>query len=94
MPSRGPIACYNELMPLMITDEQLRIMQMSERDAQAEIACRLFDARKLSFHAAMRVPNLDSPSFENELARRQIPIYRPTVKDLHEDLTTLNKYGL
>jgi len=81
-------------MPLVFTDDQLRIMQMSERDAQLEIACRLFDAGKLSFHAAMRITNLDRPSFENELARRQIPIYRPTVKDLHEDLATLDKLGL
>ena len=81
-------------MPLVITDEQLRIMQMSERDAQVEIACRLFDAGRLSFHAAMRMANLDRTGFENELVRRQIAIYRPTFKDLHEDLATLDKLGL
>ena len=81
-------------MPLVITDEQLRTMQMSERDAQVEIACRLFDAGRLSFHAAMRMTNLDRTSFENELVRRRIPIHRPTVKDLHDDLATLDKLGL
>ena len=81
-------------MPLVITDEQLRVMQMSERDAQVEIACRLFDAERLSFHAAMRMADMDRTSFENELVRRKIPIYRPTVKDLREDLATLDKLGL
>ena len=81
-------------MPLVISDEQLRSMQMSERDALVEIACRLFDAGRLGFHAAMRLTNLDRTSFENELIQRQIPIYRPTVEDLREDLETLDKLGL
>jgi predicted HTH domain antitoxin len=80
-------------MPLVITDEQLRTMQMSERDALVEIACRLFDAGRLGFHAAMRMTNLDRTSFENELIRRKIAIYRPTVEDLREELENLERSG-
>jgi predicted HTH domain antitoxin len=80
-------------MPLLITDEQLRVMQMDEVNARIEIACRLFDAGKIGFHAAMRLAGLERVAFEDELAERNIAIYRPTIGDLHNDLKTLDKLG-
>ncbi len=80
-------------MPLIITDEQLQVMRMDEPHARIEIACRLFDAGKIGFHAAMRLAGLERVAFEEELAQRQIAIYRPTVQDLHDDLKTLEKLG-
>ena len=81
-------------MPLVISDEQLIVMEMDERSARIEIACRLFDAGKLGFHAAMRLAGLSRVAFEDELDDRGIAIYRPTVQDLHDDLKTLDKLGL
>ena len=81
------------IMPLLITDEQLRVMQMDEASARIEIACRLFDAGKIGFHAAMRLAGLERVAFEDELAERNIAIYRPTIEDLHNDLKTLDKLG-
>jgi len=82
------------IMPLLITDEQLKVMQMDETRARIEIACRLFDAGRIGFHAAMRLAGLERVAFEDELAERNIAIYRPTVQDLHDDLKTLDKLGL
>jgi len=76
-------------MPLVITDEQLEAMRMSERDALIEIACRLFDGERLSLPAAARFAAISRAAMEGELRRRHIAIYRPTVEDLHQDLDTL-----
>lgn len=81
-------------MPLTITDDTLRAMGMDEWQARIEIACRLFDAEKLGFHAAMRMAGLDRIGFEDELRTRRIAIYRPTVEDLRHDLETLDRMGI
>ena len=81
-------------MALTITDEQLRAMGMSAREAKTEIACRLFDAGKLGFHAAMRLAGADRVEFEQSLRSRGIAIHRPTIEDLREDLATLGRMGV
>ncbi len=81
-------------MPLTITDDELRAMGMSPREAREEIACRVFDAGRVGFHGAMRLAGLDRIEFEQSLAARGIAIYRPTVDDLHEDLAALRRAGV
>lgn len=76
-------------MPLVISDEMLQAAKLDEREARVEIACRLFDAGKLTLPMAARFAELDRMVFEGELARRDIPAYRPTVEDLREDLENL-----
>jgi predicted HTH domain antitoxin len=76
-------------MPLLITDEQLEAMRMDERDALIEIACRLFDAERLSLPAAARFAGLSRPAMEGHLRERGIALYRPTIQDLHQDLEVL-----
>jgi predicted HTH domain antitoxin len=76
-------------MALVITDEQLGVLRMDERSALVEIACRLFDAERLSLPAAARFAGLSRAAMEGELRRREISIYRPTVEDLHQDLQVL-----
>jgi predicted HTH domain antitoxin len=78
-------------MPLVITDEELEAMNMGERDARIEIACRLFDAERLSLPAAGKFAGISRSAMEGELTRRAIPIYRPTVEELHRDLDTLRE---
>jgi predicted HTH domain antitoxin len=73
-------------MPLLITDEQLEALKMDERTARTEIACRLFDAERMSLPAAAKFAGLSRAAMEGELRRRQIAIYRPTVEDVHQDL--------
>ena len=80
-------------MPLIITDEQLKTMKMDERSARVEIACRLFDAERLSLPAAAKFAGLGRAAMEGELRRREIDIYRPTVEELRADLDVLRNMG-
>lgn len=78
-------------MPLMISDEALQEAGLNERDALIEFACRLFDADKLSVHRAAKLAGMDRYSFEAELVKRNIPIYRYTQEHLRQDLETIRK---
>jgi len=80
-------------MPLIITDEQLEAMKMDERNARIEIACRLFDAERLTLPAAAKFAALSRAAMEGELRRRAIAIYRPTVEELRQDLDVLRNMG-
>ena len=76
-------------MPLTIPDESLQDLQMDERDARIEIACRLFDAGKLALWPAAKLAGLSRPAMEGELRKRSIAIYRPTIADLADDLDAI-----
>ena len=76
-------------MPVVIPDEVLREAGLSEREALIEIACRLFDIGKLHLWPAAQLAGLTRTEMEGELIKRNIPIYRPTLQDLEDDLATL-----
>lgn len=76
-------------MPLVITDDQLGAMKMDEQSARVEIACRLFDAERLSLPAAAKFAGLSRAAMEGELRNRAIAIYRPTIADVRRDLDVL-----
>jgi predicted HTH domain antitoxin len=80
-----------QLMPITISDEVLQQAGMGEREARIEIACRLFDAGKLSLPLAARLATLTRGEMEDELLDRNIPIYRLTTEDYEQDLATLEK---
>ena len=80
-------------MPLTIPDDLLAESGMSERDARIEIACRLYDAGKLTMPAATRWAELSRAGFEEELLRRKMPLCRPTSEDFGQDLETLERLG-
>ena len=80
-------------MPLTIPEDWLREVGLSERDALIEFACRLFEAGKLTLWSGAKWAGLSRTEFEGELRRRQIPIYRPGLADLADDLNTLDRLG-
>lgn len=80
-------------MPLIIPDETLRAARMSEQEAKVEIACRLFDAGKLTIGHASRLAGLGAIEFESQLEQRGIPRYRYTEEMFHRDIVTLQKLG-
>jgi predicted HTH domain antitoxin len=80
-------------MPVVISDEILWDAGLNEREALVEIACRLFDAGKLTLWSAARLAQLSRVEFEHELKTRQLPLYRPTVRDLEADLDALDQLG-
>ena len=78
-------------MPLTISDEVLQSAGLTEEEARVEIACRLFDAEKLALWPAAQLAGMTRLEFEEELRRRKIPIYRPTVEDLQADLAAFER---
>ena len=81
-------------MPVVISDEVLDQAGMSEREAILEIACRLFDAEKLHLWPAAKLAGLGRAEFEQELMNRQIPVYRPTIEQIHEELAAMKRLGI
>jgi predicted HTH domain antitoxin len=81
-------------MALTLSDDLLQQAGMTADEARVEIACRLFEAGKLALWPAAQFAQLTRVEFEEELHRRQIPIYRPTVEDLKADLATLDRLGV
>ncbi|HLQ43132.1 MAG TPA: UPF0175 family protein [Planctomycetaceae bacterium] len=78
-------------MPLTITDELLTEAGITEQDARIEVACRLYDAGKLSLLQAMRWANLSRAELEVALIDRGLPVYKVTRKDFEEDMANLEK---
>ncbi len=78
-------------MPLIISDEWLERMGLTEREARIEFACRLFDADRISLPTASKLAGLSRVELEEELFNRKIPAYRPTVEDLEQDMKAFEK---
>ena len=78
-------------MPLTIPDEVLKEAGLSEREALIEFACRLLDAGKLALWPAAKLAGLSRVEFKQELRQRKIPIYRPRLEDLADDLAALKR---
>ena len=74
-----------------IPDEVLREAGLSEGEALVEFACRLFDAGKLTLWSAAKLARLDRNGIEDALLERGLPVYRPQLSDLDDDLATLQR---
>ena len=81
-------------MPLVISDETLRDVGLTEGDALLEFACRLFDADKMALWSAAKLAGLSRVEFEQALRERKISIYRPKAGDLTDDLSALDSLGV
>lgn len=80
-------------MPLIITDETLQAAGMTEAEARIEIACRLFDAGKLTIGHACTLAGLTESEFEQQLAARQIPRFPIDDAAIANAVATLKKLG-
>ncbi len=80
-------------MPLVISDEMLRAVGMSEQEAKLEIACRWFDEGKLTLGHAARLAGIGEAEFEAQLELRNLPRYRYTEEMLEHDVEALKKLG-
>ena len=63
-------------MPVTLPDELLSEAGLSEPDAKLEIACRLYDAGKLTMPQATRWAGITRVEFENALLERNLPLIR------------------
>ena len=71
---------------LDIPDDVLKREGLTAKQMQIEVACRLFDAQKLSKFEASQLCGLTRDEFNSELLARKLPIIRYTEEMLEEDL--------
>ncbi len=75
-------------MALIISDEILSKAQLSENELLIDLACYLYEKKKLSMGRARGLANLNQMEFQMELAKRDINIHY-TEEDLQKDLKNL-----
>lgn len=75
-------------MAILITDEVLENVQMSGSEFLIDIACYMYEKKKLSMGKARTLSNLDQISFQKELGKRSIDIHY-NEDDLKMDLDNL-----
>jgi predicted HTH domain antitoxin len=80
-------------MPLIIPDETLRAVGMTEEELRREMAIVLFSQGKLTLSRAARLAELAHTTFQRLLADRQIPIHYD-VEEFRQDIKTLQGVGL
>lgn len=78
-------------MTLQIPDEIRDAAQLTEADALVDLACGLFAREKISLFEAGKLARLSRMQMEEALLLRKIPIYRPTVEDVLNDLRNLEE---
>jgi predicted HTH domain antitoxin len=66
---------------------------LSEADAKLEIACRLYDAGKLTMPQATRWAEVGRVQFETALLERQLPLIRIDETYWQEEIKGLGRLG-
>ena len=75
-------------MAIVITDDVLEKVQMSGDEFLIDIACYLYEKKRLSMGKARTLSQLDQISFQKELAKRSIDLHYDEA-DLKVDLDNL-----
>jgi len=81
-------------MPLTIPDSVLEQAGLSEAEACVEIACRLFEMRRLSLWQAAQWAGLDRVEMEAALLRRKISLYEIAPGQLDAELEAMDRLGV
>jgi predicted HTH domain antitoxin len=76
-------------MALIIKDDILEKVQMSGKELLIDLACYLYDKKRMSMGQARHLADLDHIGFQKELAKRDIDIHYDE-KDLRKDLDNLD----
>ena len=80
-------------MAVVISDDTLAALGMTEDNFRHELAIILFRSGKLTLSRATRLSGMPRITFQKLLASRQIPIHYDA-DDFHKDLETLQDAGL
>ena len=75
-------------MALIITDKVLSKAQLSAEELLIDLACYLYDKKRMSMGKARELAGLNQLEFQKELAAREIDIHY-TKEDLNKDLENL-----
>ncbi|MFB2979703.1 UPF0175 family protein [Microseira sp. BLCC-F43] len=79
-------------MSIVISDETLQTLQMSESELLAEIAILLFQQDRFTLGQASRFARMNQLQFQRLLASRQISLHYD-VAELREDVKSLAAKG-
>ena len=79
-------------MSIVIDDETLQAIQMSEAEMLAEIAILLFQQERFTLGQASRFARMNQLQFQRLLASRQISLHYD-VTELREDVKSLEAKG-
>lgn len=79
-------------MSIVIDDETLQTIQMSEAEMLAEIAILLFQQERFTLGQASRFARMNQLQFQRLLASRQISLHYD-VTELREDVKSLAAKG-
>ncbi len=74
-----------------VPDDVLREAGLDAHEALVELACRLFDAGKLTLSSAARLSGLDRVRMEDALLERGFALFRPTLDDVKDDLRAIER---
>lgn len=80
-------------MPLTITDEMLAAAGLSENEARLEIACRLYDAGKLTMPEATRWAGVSRTAFESALLERGLSLIRLDEDYWQQEVESFRRLG-
>jgi predicted HTH domain antitoxin len=79
-------------MSVVISDEVLRAVQMSEAEFLQEIAIMLFQKERFTLGQASRFAGMNQLQFQRLLGSRQIPLHYD-IAELREDVKSLEANG-
>jgi predicted HTH domain antitoxin len=79
-------------MSLVISDEVLQTIQMSESELLTEIAILLFEQERFTLGQASRFPKMNQLQFQRLLASRKIPLHHD-IAELRDDVKSLEANG-
>lgn len=80
-------------MPVTITDEMLTAAGLSQEEARLEIACRLYDAGKLTMPAATRWAGVSRTVLEAALLERNLPLIRVDESYWQQERENMQRLG-
>jgi predicted HTH domain antitoxin len=80
-------------MPVTVSDQLLSEAGLSEADAKLEIACRLYDAGKLTMPQATRWAGISRVEFESALLERNLPLIRIDDSYWQQEIEALERLG-
>ena len=80
-------------MPLTIADQLLDEAGLSEPEARIEIACRLYDAGKLTLPQATRWARVSRTELEEALIKRGLPLIRVDDEYWEREVEGLDRLG-
>jgi predicted HTH domain antitoxin len=75
---------------LLLDDEFLKTVDMTENEMKLELAIWLYEKEKISLRKAARLAELEWIDFSKILCERNIPTVRMTNEDFEKEINTVN----